>query len=582
MSDILLSIQNLAVDFKTDGGTVRAVKNISFDIPRGKTIGLVGESGSGKSVTSLAVMGLIPNPPGKIAEGKILFEGEDLLEKSDQEMRKIRGNSISMIFQEPMTSLNPVFTVGNQIDEAIMLHQGKPKEEARKRTIELLDEVGIPTPEVKVNSYPHEMSGGQKQRVMIAMAMACEPKLLICDEPTTALDVTIQKQVLELMFDLQKKHNMSMLFITHDLGVIADIADEVVVMFRGDLVEKNTADKIFLNPQHSYTRGLLACRPTLKTNPKRLLTVSDFISEDGTAKEPVRSTEQRQEKPSDDEKYPVLLEVNNLKKYFPIKGGFFGRTVDHFKVVDDVSFKIRKGRTFGLVGESGCGKTTLGRTILRLLEPTSGQIIYDGQDITQMNHQEMREMRKKMQIIFQDPYSSLNPRMTIGEIITEPMNIHNVGANKKERLQMASDLLHRVGLPGDHLLRYPHEFSGGQRQRICIARALALKPEFIICDESVSALDVSVQAQVLNLLQDLQDEYNLTYIFISHDLSVVKYISDDLAVMNQGQFVEYGSASKIYKDPQQDYTKRLLDAIPKGIPKGLSPEQITQLENMVF
>jgi peptide/nickel transport system ATP-binding protein len=575
-TDILVSIQNLTVDFKTDSGKVSAVKNISFDIPRGKTVGLVGESGSGKSVTSLAIMGLIPNPPGKISSGKIIFEGEDLLKKSDSEMRKIRGNNISMIFQEPMTSLNPVFTVGNQIDEAIILHQGKSKSDARKRTIELLSEVGIPTPEVKVNAYPHEMSGGQKQRVMIAMAMACEPKLLICDEPTTALDVTIQKQVLELMFELQRKRNMSMLFITHDLAVIADIADDVIVMYQGNLVEKNKTKEIFLKPQHPYTRGLMACRPGVDTNPKRLLTVSDFLTEDGKEKTRIApgKIEVKEEKKPDNVKYPTLLEVNGLSKHFPIKGGIFGRTVNWFKAVDNVSFKIGRGRTLGLVGESGCGKTTLGRAILRLIEPTEGEVKYNGIDVTKLAPKEMRELRKKMQIIFQDPYSSLNPRMTIGEILTEPMVIHSIGQNKKERYEMASELLKRVGLPGNHLLRYPHEFSGGQRQRICIARALALKPEFIICDESVSALDVSVQAQVLNLLLDLQDEFNLTYIFISHDLSVVKFISDEIGVMHAGKIVEYGSANNIYHHPQVDYTKKLLEAIPKGVPKGLSPEQV--------
>lgn len=570
--DILLSIRNLSVDFKTDNGVVRAVKKLNLDIPRGKTVGLVGESGSGKSVTSLAIMGLIPNPPGTIAEGEILFGGKDLTKLSQDEMRKIRGNRISMIFQEPMTSLNPVFTIGNQIDEAIMLHQNVSKEQARKRTLELLHEVGIPTPEVKVNDYPHQMSGGQKQRVMIAMAMACEPELLICDEPTTALDVTIQKQVLELMFNLQRKHGMSMLFITHDLGVIADIADEVAVMYRGDLVEESTCLEVFENPKNPYTRGLLACRPSLTKNPARLLTVSDFMEEDGTEKtlDPKMANQpDKVVKPMDESKYPILMEIKDLKKYFPIKGGIFGRTVDHFKAVDGVSLQVRRGRTLGLVGESGCGKTTLGRSILRLIEPTSGSIFFEGKDITHLDAQAMREMRRRMQIIFQDPYSSLNPRMTIGDIVTEPMLIHGIGANKKERYDMARELLQKVGLHGDHLNRYPHEFSGGQRQRICIARALGLRPDFIICDESVSALDVSVQAQVLNLLLDLQEEFNLTYVFISHDLSVVKYISDEVAVMKDGKIVELASSDGIYLNPKEEYTKNLLEAIPKGVPKAL-------------
>ncbi|EQC49600.1 ABC transporter, ATP-binding protein [Bacteriovorax sp. BSW11_IV] len=572
MAESLLSIRNLCVDFKSEGRTVQAVKSLNLEIPKGKTVGLVGESGSGKSVTSLAIMGLIPNPPGKISSGEIIFEGKDLTKLSIDEMRKIRGNKIAMIFQEPMTSLNPVYTVGNQIDEVLILHQGMNKHEARKRTIELFEEVGIPTPLESVEKYPHQMSGGQKQRVMIAMAMACEPDLLICDEPTTALDVTIQKQVLDLMLDLQKKHGMSMLFITHDLAVIADIADEVAVMFRGDLVEQNETRKIFEDPKHPYTKGLLACRPSLDKNPRRLLTVEDFLQDDGNVSDPLKK-EEKKWRPIDEAKNPVLLEIQNFKKHFPIKGGLFGRTVNWFKAVDGVDIQVRKGRTLGLVGESGCGKTTLGRSILRLIEPTEGKIIYNGKDITHISSDEMRLMREKMQIIFQDPYSSLNPRMTIGDIITEPMVIHGIGKDKRERYAMAADLLEKVGLSGDHLNRYPHEFSGGQRQRICIARALGLKPEFIICDESVSALDVSVQAQVLNLLQDLQDEFNLTYIFISHDLSVVKYIADEIGVMNKGKIVEFASSEEIYKNPKDDYTKKLLSAIPKGVPKDMLQQQ---------
>lgn len=571
MAESLLSIRNLTIEFKTDEGVVKAVKGLNLEIPKGQTVGLVGESGSGKSVTSLAIMGLIPNPPGKITAGEIIFQGQDLVKMSQEQLRKIRGNKISMIFQEPMTSLNPVYTVGNQIDEALMLHQNMSKKEARKRTIELLVEVGIPSPNEKVNAYPHQMSGGQKQRVMIAMAMACEPDLLICDEPTTALDVTIQKQVLELMFNLQRKHGMSMLFITHDLAVIADIADHVAVMYRGDLVESKSSKELFTNPEHSYTKGLLACRPSLEENPQRLLTVADFL--ETSDKSDSRTIELQKlvkvPKPIVESKHPVLLEVKNLKKFFPIKGGIFGRTIDNFKAVDDVSFTVRKGRTLGLVGESGCGKTTLGRSILRLIEPTEGSVFYNGTDVTALGPSEMRAMRRKMQIIFQDPYSSLNPRMTIGDIITEPMVIHGIGKNKKERYDQAAWLLEKVGLSGDHLSRYPHEFSGGQRQRICIARALGLKPEFIICDESVSALDVSVQAQVLNLLQDLQEEFHLTYIFISHDLSVVKYISDEIGVMNNGKIVEYATAEDIYKNPKQEYTKNLLSAIPQGVPKEL-------------
>jgi len=571
MSETILEIKNLTIEFKTEEETVQAVKKLNLTIPKGKTVGLVGESGSGKSVTSLAIMGLIPNPPGRIAEGEILYHGEDLSKVSQERLRELRGNKIAMIFQEPMTSLNPVFTTGNQIDEVLMLHQGMNKTQARKRTIELFEEVGIPTPSESVDKYPHQMSGGQKQRVMIAMAMACEPELLICDEPTTALDVTIQQQVLELMFELQRKHGMSMLFITHDLAVIADIADEVAVMFRGDLVEQNTTKALFENPKHPYTKGLLACRPSLTENPTRLLTVDDFLNAEEDID--VSSLEMKKPRPISESDNPILLEVKNFNKHFPIKGGIFGRTVDWFKAVDNVNLNVRKGRTLGLVGESGCGKTTLGRSILRLIEPTAGEVIYDGVNVTELGKTQMRKMRERMQIIFQDPYSSLNPRMTIGDIVTEPMVIHGIGGTKADRYKYAGELLEKVGLKGDHLNRYPHEFSGGQRQRICIARALSLKPEFIICDESVSALDVSVQAQVLNLLQDLQDELGLTYIFISHDLSVVKYISDEIGVMNHGQIVEYGPAEEIYKNPKDPYTKKLLSAIPLGIPKDLVSKQ---------
>ncbi len=574
MSDTLLKIENLRVEFKTDDATVAAVKDISFEIPKGKTIGLVGESGSGKSVSSLAIMGLIPNPPGKVTNGKILYNGEDLLHVPEARMRQIRGNKISMIFQEPMTSLNPVFTVGDQIIETIMLHQKLSKTDAMDKAIELLDQVGIPDPKSRVKSYPHEMSGGQRQRVMIAMAIACEPDLLIADEPTTALDVTIQKQILELLADLQKKYGMSVLFITHDLAVIADIADNVIVMYRGDIVEQNTVEEIFDNPQHPYTKGLINCRPSLEKNPERLPTVSDFMTDEGKEKafdlEAISLA--KEVRPIDEIENPVILEIRNLKKHFPLQKGFLGNTLSWVKAVDDVTLKVRKGRTLGLVGESGCGKTTLGRSILRLIEPTSGEVVYKGEDIVKYDNTKMREMRKKMQIIFQDPYASLNPRMTIASTLMEPMLIHGIGKDRKERLQLAGELIERCGLPASMLNRYPHEFSGGQRQRICIARALAVKPDFIICDESVSALDVSVQAQILNLLLDLQEEFGLTYIFISHDLAVVKFISDEIAVMNKGKVVEYADAKAIYDSPQDAYTQKLLSAIPKGIPHSLQNE----------
>ena len=571
MDKPLLSIQNLTVKFKTQEELVTAVNNVSFDIPKGKTVGLVGESGSGKSVTSLATMGLIPMPPGQITSGTILFHGEDLLQKSEKEMRKIRGNRISMIFQEPMTALNPVFRIGSQISEVLRLHKGMSKKQAWNYAIDLLDQVGIPDPKNKIKAYPHEMSGGQKQRVMIAMAIACEPDLLICDEPTTALDVTIQKQVLDLMLDLQEKYHMSMLFITHDLGVIADLADDVVVMYRSNIVEKNHSHNIFKNPQHPYTKGLIACRPLLEGNPQRLLTVSDYMDEDGSEKSIPAEKFKPMIKPdkNDIDKHPVLLEVKNLNTWFPVKGGLFKQTKRHVKAVNNVSFTVHQGETLGLVGESGCGKTTLGRTILRLQQATSGEVIYDGINVMQQDKESLRKLRSRMQIIFQDPYSSLNPRMTVGDILTEPMAIHGIGSNKKERFERAKELMQKVDLKPQHLNRYPHEFSGGQRQRICIARAIGIEPEFIICDESVSALDVSVQAQVLNLLQDLQQDLKLTYIFISHDLSVVNYISDRVGVMNNGEIVELDTAENIYKNPQRNYTKRLLDAIPKGTPKDL-------------
>ncbi len=567
--DLILDIHDLSIDFKTDDGIVNAVKKISFSIPRGKTVGLVGESGSGKSVTSLSIMRLIPNPPGQISSGQILFNGTDLLKLSEKEMRNIRGNKISMIFQEPMTSLNPVFTIGDQIAETILLHEKVSKKEAREKTIELLKQVGIPDPLKRINSYPHEMSGGQRQRVMIAMAIACKPDVLIADEPTTALDVTIQKQILDLLGSLQKEYKMSMLFITHDLGVIADIADEVAVMYRGDIVERGSTYDIFTKSKHPYTRGLLACRPALDKNPSRLPTVSDFMTPDGKEKHfDVSAMAHEKTIAPITEKNSILLELNNVKKYFPIRGGIFGKVKSHVKAVDGVSLKVYKGRTLGLVGESGCGKSTLGRTILRLLEPTDGEIKYNGVNIPTLGQSELRKLRRKMQIIFQDPYASLNPRMTIASALMEPMTIHGLGSNKEERLEMAANLMDKVGLERRFLNRYPHEFSGGQRQRVCIARALAVQPEFIVCDESVSALDVSIQAQVLNLLLDLQKEMNLTYIFISHDLAVVKFIADEVAVMYNGNIVEKADALSIYENPQHDYTKKLLSAIPKGIPHG--------------
>ena len=578
---ILLEVKNLVTEFHTEDEIVKAVNNVSFTLNRGETIGVVGESGSGKSVTSLSIMRLIPNPPGKIANGEILFHTKngvvDLVQVSEKEMRSYRGNDIAMIFQEPMTSLNPVFTCGNQVAEAIMLHQKVSKKEAKNLTIELFEQVELPRPGAMFDAYPHQISGGQKQRVMIAMAMSCNPSILIADEPTTALDVTVQKTILELMLKLQKEQDMGIVFITHDLGVIAELADKVVVMYKGKIVEQGNVLDIFTNPQHPYTKGLLACRPPLQRRLKWLPTVSDFmtIDDNGLMHETNKSVKEVTNSlvitPAETAKkhktlyqQEPILEINNLKTYFPINKGLFGKAKEYVKAVDDVSFKVYPGETLGLVGESGCGKTTLGRTILKLVEPTEGQIIFKGKDITHLSQKEMRAYRKELQIIFQDPYSSLNPRITIGEAIMEPMRIHKVFNNDKERKARVMELLKRVSLNEEHFYRYPHEFSGGQRQRICIARSLALNPKFIICDESVSALDVSVQAQVLNLLNELKEEFKFTYIFISHDLSVVKFMSDRMIVMQDGKIVELGLADEIYANPKTAYTRDLITAIPKG------------------
>jgi len=564
----LLQVENLRVSFKNEEKQyIETVKGISFSIPVNTTVALVGESGSGKSVTSLATMGLLPTESSQIAsDSKILFEGQNLLDLPRHEMRKKCGKDIAMIFQEPMSSLNPVFTVGSQIAEILQLHLGMSRKQARARALELLIEVGIPSPETKIDAYPGQLSGGQQQRVMIAMAIACKPKLLIADEPTTALDVTIQKQILDLLESLRKKHQMSMLFITHDLALVGEIADQVIVMRHGQIREQGWVKDVLERPQDVYTKALLHCRPQLSKRPMRLPMISDFMQQKGddyieTHSIDVETLQQRSRGLTGQEE--IILDVRDLKKSFYSRKGLFGK--EEFQAVKGVSFQLAKGKTLGLVGESGSGKTTIGLLLMRLQEATGGKALFEGQDILAMSEKEFARYQRKIQIIFQNPYASLNPRFTVGQILMEPMQVHRIGANDAERKQMALDLLERVSLPAQAFYRYPHEFSGGQRQRIAIARCLTLKPKVLICDESVSALDVSVQAQVLNLLQDLQDEFGLSYIFISHDLSVVKYISDQIMVMNQGNLVEIANSDDLYQSPQHEYTKRLLSAIPQSV-----------------
>ncbi len=638
MPNPLLAVSNLTIDFSSHRGDVRAVDNVSFELNRGETLAIVGESGSGKSVTSLALLGLIPMPPGRVTSGQAIFKSEklgttDLLRLSETDLRQVRGNDIGMIFQEPMTSLNPVYTCGRQVAEALLLHTSCTDKQAKARTIELFTEAQLPRPESIFGSYPHEISGGQKQRVMIAMAMACRPALLIADEPTTALDVTVQARMLRLIDDLRRQHNTAVLFITHDLGVVAEIADRILVMYRGKVVEQGRVLDIFSNPQHPYTKGLLACRPRLSVGRKRLPVVADFMGEDASGQlfaqpipvvslsdealaesSPEVEAQQLRDNVGTTKTFPVehedlavpqfvprgssgagslsggvgahdagnaeslgypalpgrgtggeapLLEVQNLEVYFPLRKGFFRRTTDYVRAVDDVSFVLYPGETVGLVGESGCGKTTLGRALLRLTEPTAGSILFEGTDLAKLSAGDLRRRRRDLQLVFQDPYAALNPMLTVGEAIWEPMRVHNVGGTRQQQKAKVLELLRTVGLRDEHFQRYPHEFSGGQRQRICIARALALQPKLIVCDESVSALDVSVQAQVLNLLNDLKREFGITYLFITHDLSVARFMSDRLLVMHQGRIVESGSAAAIYAHPQHEYTQGLLAAIPK-------------------
>ncbi len=563
----LLKIKNLKIRFLRDGEWNEVVHGISFDVPKGKTLGIVGESGSGKSVSNLAVMRLLNERYSKISADEITIGGKDILHLSEDEMHEIRGKRISMIFQEPMTSLNPVFQCGFQVAEAILAHENVTDEEAHQRVISLFKKVLLPRPEAIYKSYPHELSGGQKQRVMIAMALACNPELLIADEPTTALDVTVQKEILKLLKDLQQTEHLSMIFISHDLGVVSQVSDNILVMHDGRVVECGEAQEVLSHPKDPYTKGLLACRPPMDYRLKRLPIVKEFL--DGTwgdnvdfKQQLVVTQEERDSHLKEIYSHEPLLKVEHLKTWFPLKKGVFNRVYDYVKAVDDVSFEVYPGETLGLVGESGCGKTTLGRSILRLVEPSEGRIVFKNKDVMSLKGSDLREYRRQAQIVFQDPYSSLNPRIRIGDAIAEPMSVHGIEPDPKKRRDKVCELLTEVGLQPEHYQRYPHEFSGGQRQRICIARALAVKPKLIICDESVSALDVSVQAQVLNLLNRLKKDFGFTYVFISHDLSVVRFMSDRILVMYNGKPVELGDADEIFNNPKNDYTKKLINAIP--------------------
>lgn len=563
----LLQIKNLNISFLRDGEWNEAVHGVSFEVPKGKTLGIVGESGSGKSVSNLAVMRLLNERQSRITADEITLDGKDILHLSEDEMHDIRGKRIAMIFQEPMTSLNPVFQCGYQVTEAILAHEDVTEDAAKQRVISLFKKVMLPRPEAIYKSYPHELSGGQKQRVMIAMALACNPEVLIADEPTTALDVTVQKEILKLLKELQKSDNLSMIFISHDLGVVSEVSDYIAVMHNGNIVEYGEAQEILNNPKDPYTKGLLACRPPMDFRLKRLPIVKEFLdgtwSDDADFKQQLIVTQQERESHLKEiYSHEPLLKVEHLKTWFPLKKGLFNRVYDYVKAVDDISLDVYPGETLGLVGESGCGKTTLGRSILRLVEPSEGKIIFEGKDVMSLSGNDLREYRRQAQIVFQDPYSSLNPKMRIGDAIAEPMLVHDLEPDAKKRRDKVCELLTEVGLQPEHYQRYPHEFSGGQRQRICIARALAVHPKLIICDESVSALDVSVQAQVLNLLNRLKKDFGFTYVFISHDLSVVRFMSDRILVMYNGKPVELGDADEIFNNPKNEYTKKLINAIP--------------------
>jgi peptide/nickel transport system ATP-binding protein len=558
----VLSIKDLRVAFKSSMGLNEVLHGISYDLYTDEILGIVGESGSGKSVASLAIMSLLPPKKSVVSSGEILFRNEDLLHYSQTKLEALRGQKIAMIFQEPMSALNPSMSCGEQVEEILLQHTSLKKKEVKDEVMRLFDDVKIPNPTTTFDKYPHEISGGQQQRIMIAMAIACKPDVLIADEPTTALDVTVQKDIIALLKSLQKKSKMSVIFISHDLALVSEIADRILVMYKGEIVESGDTRSIFKTPKEDYTKALIGARPTLKFRLKQLPTISDFLS--GTISSTLISKSTRTQKHNEIYSKAPLLEVINLEKTYFSKASFFGARIA-FKAVDAVSFKVYSGETLGLVGESGCGKSTLGKAILQLDKATAGTLKYKGNDITNLNKKELRSLRKEIQIIFQDPYASLNPRLTVGKAIMEPMKVHKLFESNAERKAKTIEILEKVGLEASHFDRYPHEFSGGQRQRIGIARTIAVEPKLIICDESVSALDISVQAHVLNLLNTLKEDYEFTYIFISHDLSVVKFMSDQLMVMNKGKIEELGEADAIYESPKKAYTKALIEAIPKGI-----------------
>lgn len=557
----LLEVNDLEISFKKDGTFTPIINSISYFLDSNEILGIVGESGSGKSVSSLAIMGLLPVTISKISKGEILFEGKNIAILSKKELQDLRGKEISMIFQEPMSSLNPSLKCGFQVEEMLLQHTKLSKKEVKAEVLALFERVKLPNPEKIYESYPHQISGGQKQRVMIAMAIACKPKILIADEPTTALDVTVQKEIIQLLKDIQKETGMSIIFISHDLALVSEIANRVLVMYKGEIVEQGESTNVFHNPQHIYTKALISSRPSLDVRLKRLPTIKDYL-EDSVNSDTVTSEERKKVQEKLYSQTPIL-EVRNVEKEYFSTAGLFGKKTG-FKAVNDVSFKIYEGETLGLVGESGCGKSTLGNAILQLDKATAGQIFYRGVDIMKLPKEDIRALRKEIQIIFQDPYSSLNPRIPVGKAIMEPMKVHKLYKNDAERKAKTIEILERVGLGEEYFNRYPHEFSGGQRQRIGIARTIALKPKLIVCDESVSALDISVQAQVLNLLNELKENFGFTYIFISHDLAVVKYMSDQVLVMNKGKIEELADADVLYENPQSDYTKKLIAAIPKG------------------